>query len=46
MSDELERLKTNELLLNMILVHFSMADTLTADDLKDYIDILQRGEDE
>lgn len=45
MSDELERLKTHELLLNMIFVHFSMADTLTADDLQDYIDSIW-GEDE
>ncbi len=42
MSDENTK-KT--LLLNMILVHFSMADTLTADDLQDYMDSVW-GEDE
>lgn len=42
MSDENTK-KT--LLLNMILVHFSIADTLTADDLQDYMDSVW-GEDE
>jgi hypothetical protein len=42
MSDENTK---NNLLLNMILVHFNIADTLTADDLQDYMDFVW-GEDE
>ncbi len=40
------KVNKEKLLINMIIIHFSIADTLTANDLKDYMDSAFGSEEE